>query len=165
MIQTWHLYAVGAVAVTAVAWVHGYGTGRSLEGQEFAEYRAKVESAQQVLQAENERIRRKNDEISKDAAAGFEAATHAHSGGAGRIRVQQCPGGGAKVPAAAHVAGEPGAASAERRLDSERDEALSVSAERCEEIANRAVMDAAQVLHLQAFYNGIRAAYGVEEYP
>jgi len=150
MIQTWHLYAVGAVAVTAVAWVHGYGTGRSLEGQEFAEYRAKVESAQQVLQAENERIRRKNDEISKDAAAGFEAATHAHSGGAGRIRVQQCPGGGAKVPAPAATTGGAGEAATERRPDT------AIDAARCEEIANRAVMDAAQVIHLQEFYRGLR---------
>ncbi len=149
MIQTWHLYAVGAVAVTAVAWMHGYGTGRNLEGQEFAEYRAKVESAQQVIEAENNRLRRAYDQISKDAAAGYEAAIAAHSRGSGRIRVQQCPGGGAKVPAPAATTGGAGEAATEHRPDT------VVDAARCEEIANRAVMDAAQVLHLQKFYNEI----------
>lgn len=150
MIQTWHLYAIGAVAVTAVAWVHGYGTGRSLEGQEFAEYKARVESAQQVLQAETQRIRSQNEQTSKGAAAGFEAATRAHSGGAGRIRVQQCPGGGAKVPVPAAPTGGAGEAAPEHRPDT------VVDAARCEEIANRAVMDAAQVIHLQEFYRGLR---------
>ena len=152
MIQTWHLYVIGAVAVTAVTWMHGYGTGRSLEGQEFAEYRAKVESEQQVLQAETQRIRSQNEQTSKGAAAGFEAATRAHSGGAGRIRVQQCPGGGAKVPVPAAPTGGAGEAATERRPDT------VIDAARCEEIANRAVMDAAQVLHLQSLYEALRQA-------
>lgn len=155
MIQTWHLYAVGAVAVTAVAWMHGYGTGRNLEGQEFAEYRAKVESAQQVIEAENNRLRRAYDQISKDAAAGYEAAIAAHSRGSGRIRVQQCPGGGAKVPAPATVTGEPGS------TPTESGHSATINVARCEEIANRAVMDAAQVLHLQAWYESMRAASGL----
>jgi hypothetical protein len=150
MIQTWHLYAVGAVAVTAVAWVHGYGTGRSLEGQEFAEYRAKVESAQQVIEAENNRLRRAYDQISKETAEGYTTARVAHAAGAGRIRVQQCPGGGAKVPAPAATTGGAGKAATERRPDT------VVDAARCEEIANRAVMDAAHILHLQSWYQSIK---------
>jgi hypothetical protein len=161
----WRIYTALAGISALLLFGSGYAVGRNGEAIRFKEYRVKIEATQQALLAENERIRRQYDKISANANAGFVQAEAAHAAGAGRIRVRQCPGGGAKVPAAAHVAGEPGAASAERRLDSERDEALSVSAERCEEIANRAVMDAAQVLHLQAFYNGIRAAYGVEEYP
>lgn len=155
MIQSWQIYAVGAVAVVGIAWMHGYGTGRSLEAQEFSEYKTKVESAQQVLQAENERIRRQYDDVSKNAATGFEAAKSAHAAGAGRIRVQQCASGRPEVPAPATVTGEPGS------TPTESGHSATINVARCEEIANRAVMDAAQVLHLQAWYESMRAASGL----
>lgn len=161
----WRVYVPLAVIVVTIVWGHGYFTGRNFEAQDFAEYKAQIKAEMAVLEHKNEEQRRHYDKVSKDAAVGYEAAIAAHARGTGRIRVQQCPGNRAGMPVPAAAADKPEQATVEPGHSTGRAEAVSVSAERCEEIANRAVMDAAQVLHLQAFYNGIRAAYGVEEYP
>lgn len=149
----WRVYVPTAIAVTILTWLHGYGTGRNLEAQECAEYRARIKVEMAALERKNDEQRKRYDQISKDAAAGYEAAIAAHTRGSGRIRVQQCPSHRAGVPAPAAAADKPEQATVEPGHSTGRAEAVSV--ERCEEIANRAVMDAAQVLHLQKFYNEI----------
>lgn len=159
----WRIYTALAGISALLLFGSGYAVGRNGEAIRFKEYRVKIKATQQALLAENERIRRQYDKISANANAGFVQAEAAHAAGAGRIRVRQCPGGGAKVPAAAHVAREPEPAAGESGHRTADDAAgtftgLTVTPARCEVIANRAVLDAAQVLHLQSWYEALRQA-------
>lgn len=159
----WRIYTALAGISALLLFGSGYAVGRNGEAIRFKEYRVKIEATQQALLAENERIRRQYDKISANANAGFVQAEAAHAAGAGRIRVRQCPGGGAKVPAAAAAAREPEPAADESRHRTADDATgtitgLTVTSARCEVIANRAVLDAAQVLHLQSWYEALRQA-------
>lgn len=160
----WRIYTALAGISALLLFGSGYAVGRNGEAIRFKEYRVKIEATQQALLAENERIRRQYDKISANANAGFVQAEAAHAAGTGAIRVQQpaCPGGG-KVPTAAAAAREPEPAAGESRHRTADDATgtitgLTVTPARCEVIANRAVLDAAQVLHLQGWYEALRQA-------
>lgn len=152
-------YIIGA-AVIACVFYGGYDYGRSGAETRLSELRAAL--AKQAI--ENAQLASRYAASSARADEAFESVARMHAAGAGAIRVQQpaCSGGG-KVPTAAAAAREPEPAADESRHRTADDATgtftgLTVTSERCEVIANRAVLDAAQVLHLQSWYEALRQA-------
>ena len=152
-------YIIGAAALAGVFY-GGYDYGRS--GAETRLYELRAELAKQAL--ENAQLASRYAAAAARADDAFESVARQHAAGTGAIRVQQpaCPGGG-KVPTAATDAREPEPAAGESGHRTADDAAgtftgLTVTSERCEVIANRAVLDAAQVLHLQSWYEALRQA-------
>ena len=152
-------YIIGA-GVLAGVFYGGYDYGKSTTGAELAAVRA--EMARQVL--DNEQLSRRYAELAERADTAFSDAARLHSAGAGRVVVQQpadCRG--SKVPAVAAPTHQPEPATGESGHRTADDApgtftGLTVTPARCEVIANRAVLDAAQVLHLQGWYEALRQA-------
>lgn len=148
------LIAITLAALMAGIYYAGYSHGSKSADAVLAEVNLRL-SKQQM---ENELLSARQRDAVESAGSQFAAVRDAP---APVIRVQQpaCPGG-SKVPAAAAHAAKPEPATVEPGLSTGLDasgtfQGITVSATRCEEIANRAVIDAAHVLWLQDAYLSI----------
>lgn len=152
-------YIIGAGVLAGVFYA-GYDYGKSSGEARLSELR--TELAKQSL--ENEQLASRYAAAAARADDAFASVARLHAAGTSAIRVQQpaCPGVG-KVPTAATDAREPEPAAGESGHRTADDAAgtftgLTVTPARCEVIANRAVLDAAHVLHLQGWYEALRQA-------
>ena len=148
------IIAITLAALMAGIYYAGYTHGKQSADAVLAEVNVRL-SKQQM---ENELLAARQREAVESAGSKFADVRNSPTP---VIRVQQpaCPGS-SKVPTAASAARKPAPATAEPGLSAGLDEAgtfhgITVSTTRCEEIANRAIIDAAQVLWLQDAYLSI----------
>lgn len=142
---------ISLATLAAGIYYAGYSHGSYTADNVLAE--VKAELSKQAM--ENELLAAHQQAAVEDVGSRFDAV---RAGPATAVRVQQpaCPAGG-KVPTAASAAREPASASVESRSGAGLDapgtfQGISVSVARCEEIASRAVTDAAHILWLQDAY-------------
>lgn len=145
-------YIIGAGVLAGVFYA-GYDYGKSSGEARLSELR--TELAKQSL--ENEQLASRYAAAAARADDAFASVARLHAAGTSAIRVQQpaCPGVGKVSPTPAH-ARELEPAAVERGLGSAVDEAVTLTVEQCEQRVNNAVLDAAQVLHIQNWYEAMR---------
>jgi len=148
------IIAITLAALMAGIYYAGYSHGTKSADAVLAEVNAQL-SKQQM---ENELLAARQRDVVESAGSQF---ADVRNSPVPVIRVrQQADCRGSKVPAAAAHAAKPEPATVEPGLSTGLDapgtfQGITVSATRCEEIANRAVIDAAHVLWLQDAYLSI----------
>lgn len=142
-----YLYAGLAVVLLAthgIAYHKGWQSGM----ETYYAFKSEVDAANARIAAENERARQEQERIADETRKGWLAAVEywkRHGGRTVRVQPQPCVPGVPGVQAVPATGPDTDAPPAEQGLGSPVD----VAVEQCEARLNNAVLDAAQVIHLQ----------------
>lgn len=124
---------------------------------EYATFKADVHAAQVAIERDNQQKRAEAEaNLLAVSESWSNALDHARRNSPVRVLPSRCDSG--TSPQAPGTGLKPDAATAEPRLSATRD----VAVEECEVRLNNAVIDAAQVLHLQADRQALCNVYGCE---
>ena len=142
-----HYLIVGAVGLACVAGGVGYIKGRESGLEKFYEYRTAVESQMEAVRVENAERLAAMAETARQDAEGWAAARRDLAARPVRVRVQynNCSTGGLSPTPV--TPGKPDAETPQLRPDTE----ISLTVSECEDKVANAVVDAAQLVHLQHF--------------
>ena len=145
-------FLLAAGIAIAVSFGLGYWRGWQSGMENYYEFKADVEQAQESIRLDTERKMAAALQINERATAGWKSAL-VELDRAGRIRVQpvRCPAIMPTVPAATSRTDGPAVEYRPDPLD-------SITIEQCEIRVNNAVRDAVQVVHLQDFINRMHEA-------
>lgn len=129
---------MGAAAVVVVAFGLGYWKGWSSGMENYYEFKSQVEAANEQIRIDTEKKLDELAELQRVTEANWRIALDTLRNRPIRVR-NNC--GTGEMPSIPTPTGRPDEAPAQ----------LVISTGECETVANNAVFDAAQVLHLQAF--------------
>lgn len=155
-------YLYGGIAlVLAFSHTYVYFFGKNEGLKRYYEFKADVEEQQEQIRLDNERKLKEARDAAQLANDGWQAAAdYWKRNPVVRVLPGRCDST-ASLKATGTVEGLD--ANAGTRLpDPTGNATVEVSVDRCEELIGKGVKDAAHVLHLQQYVNGLCEAYGCE---
>ena len=144
-------YTVGLAALTLIAsFGLGYLQGKEHGLVQYYELRANVETQTAKLQADADQARADSERITADVSDAWSNALDYYRNNPRIVRLQPttCSNQASLRPIPS-TSGITPTATTQSGLDTAADAALTITIQQCEQIADNAVQDAAQLIHLQ----------------
>lgn len=143
-------YKIAGIAlVMIICAVLGYMKGYENANDKYLAFKTDVAQQTAQLEADAEKARLESERVTADVSKAWAAALNHARANPRIVRVRDTSCGASSLSSVSATGLKPDATSVEQEFGARADVALSVA--QCEEVANNAVMDAAALLHLQAW--------------